>query len=185
MSEIMTDVDTSFEMPRDLAARGFAVRPRAPADTDFLRELYISFRWSELEAAGWPDATRHAFLADQFRLQDHHYTTHYTTTAFLIITRDGAPAGRLYIDRGGAREIRLVDIILMATFIGQGIGSVIIRALLDEATRTGCFVGLHVESDNPARRLYQRLGFVDRRMEGPYYYMTWGDFTGEADPASA
>jgi len=181
----MTGTDLGFEMPQELAARGFAVRPRRADDTDFLRELYISFRWAELEAAGWPEATRHAFLADQFRLQDHHYANHYSAAAaFLIITRDGAPAGRLYIDRGAAREIRLVDIILVPALTGQGIGSAIVRALLDEAARTGRFVGLHVESDNPARRLYRRLGFVDCRLEGPYHYMTWGDVGGAPDPAA-
>jgi len=184
MSDIETEAEEPrFAMPLELAARGFAVRPRGPEDTDFLRELYISFRWAELEAAGWPEATRRAFLTDQFRLQDHHYTTHYATTAFLMITQQGASAGRLYIDRSGVREIRLVDIILVPTLTGRGIGSAIIRALLDEAARTGRFVGLHVESYNPARRLYQRLGFVDRGLEGPYHYMTWGDVAG-ADPAS-
>lgn len=181
----MTETDVGFAMPRNLVARGFAVRPRGPEDTDFLRGLYISFRWAELEAAGWPEATRRAFLADQFRLQDHHYTNHYTAAAaFLIITRDGAPVGRLYIDRGGVREIRLVDIIILPTLTGRGIGTAIVRALLDEADRTGRFVGLHVESYNPARRLYLRLGFVDCRLEGPYHYMTWGDVGGgDGDPA--
>ncbi len=182
----MTEPDLGFAMPQGLVARGFAVRPRGPEDTDFLRELYTSFRWAELEATGWPEAARRAFLADQFRLQDHHYATHYgRTAALLIIMQDGAPAGRLYIDRGGVREIRLVDIILLPTLTGQGTGSAIVRALLDEAARTGRFVGLHVESDNPARRLYRRLGFVDRRLEGPYHYMTWGDVGGAPDPASA
>ncbi|MEN3163256.1 GNAT family N-acetyltransferase [Tistrella mobilis] len=180
MSETTPAPDLSFEMPSELATQGFAVRPRTPQDTDFLRELYISFRWAELEAAGWPEATRRSFLADQFRLQDNHYTTHYTTTAFLIITQNGAPVGRLYIDRGGVHEIRLVDIILVPMLTGRGIGSAIIRVLLDEAARTGRYVGLHVESYNPARRLYQRLGFVDRRLEGPYFYMSWGDFPADA-----
>ena len=181
----MTETDLDFEMPQELAARGFAVRPRGPDDTDFLRALYISFRWAELEAAGWPETTRCAFLADQFRLQDHHYTTHYgETAAFLIVTQDGAAVGRLYIDRGRAREIRLVDIILLPTLTGQGIGSAIVRALLDEAARTGRFVGLHVQSGSPAHRLYRRLGFIDRGMEGPHCYMSCGDFPADADPAS-
>ena len=175
MSETNAEPESGFEMPQELASRGFAVRPRGPKDTDFLRELYIAFRWPELEAAGWPEATRRDFLADQFGLQDRHYTAHYATTAFLIVTRDGAPVGRLYVDRSGAHEIRLVDIILVPELTGQGIGSAMLRALLDEAARTGRFVGLHVETYNPARRLYLRLGFVDRRLEGPYHYMTWGE----------
>ncbi|MEN2978573.1 GNAT family N-acetyltransferase [Tistrella bauzanensis] len=170
-----------FRMPEALSAQGLAVRPRGADDTDFLRDLYISFRWAELaNATDWPEEARRAFLADQFRLQDHHYTTHYLTTAFLIVTLHGAPVGRLYIDHG-PDEIRLVDIVLSPEHIGRGWGTAMIRVLMDEADQTGRCVSLHVESNNPARRLYRRLGFTDRKLHGPYVFMTWGHYTGETD----
>jgi ribosomal protein S18 acetylase RimI-like enzyme len=42
----------------------------------------------------------------------------------------------------------------------RGIGEMLLRALLDEAARQGvASVSLSVETDNPAARLYERLGF--------------------------
>lgn len=174
MSDTKAEGDIGFAIPPALAARGFAVRPRGPDDADFLCELYIAFRSAELEAAGWPEATRRAFLADQHRLQETHYAANHAAASFLIVTRDGAPVGRLYIDRSPAPEIRLLDIVLVPTLTGRGIGTAILRALIEEAGRSGRHVGLHVESHNPARRLYRRLGFVERSEDWPYCYMTWG-----------
>ena len=44
---------------------------------------------------------------------------------------------------------------------GQGIGEKLMRALIGEAARRGLSLNLSVRSDNPARRLYERLGFRD------------------------
>jgi len=44
-------------------------------------------------------------------------------------------------------------------FQRQGIGSRVIRAVIDEATRERKAVTLSVVKINPARRLYERLGF--------------------------
>ena len=44
---------------------------------------------------------------------------------------------------------------------GQGIGEKLMRALIGEAARRGLGLSLSVRSENPARRLYERLGFRD------------------------
>jgi ribosomal protein S18 acetylase RimI-like enzyme len=44
---------------------------------------------------------------------------------------------------------------------GQGVGEKLMRALIDEAARRGLGLDLSVRSENPARRLYERLGFRD------------------------
>ena len=44
---------------------------------------------------------------------------------------------------------------------GRGVGSMLLEALIDEAVRCRLrALSLSVEQDNPAARLYQRLGFV-------------------------
>jgi ribosomal protein S18 acetylase RimI-like enzyme len=44
---------------------------------------------------------------------------------------------------------------------GRGVGTMLVRALIDEAHRRGLpALSLSVEVDNPARELYGRLGFV-------------------------
>ena len=44
---------------------------------------------------------------------------------------------------------------------GQGVGEKLMRALIGEAARHGLSLCLSVRSENPARRLYERLGFRD------------------------
>ena len=43
----------------------------------------------------------------------------------------------------------------------QGVGEKLMRALIGEAARRGLDLNLSVRSENPARRLYERLGFRD------------------------
>ncbi len=43
---------------------------------------------------------------------------------------------------------------------GQGVGARLMEAIIDEARRRGQGLCLNVRHDNPARRLYERLGFV-------------------------
>jgi ribosomal protein S18 acetylase RimI-like enzyme len=47
---------------------------------------------------------------------------------------------------------------------GQGVGEKLLRVLITEAGRRGLGLCLSVRSENPARRLYERLGF--RVIEG-------------------
>jgi GNAT superfamily N-acetyltransferase len=42
---------------------------------------------------------------------------------------------------------------------GQGVGGTLLRALIAEAARRGIGLCLNVRHDNPARRLYERIGF--------------------------
>jgi ribosomal protein S18 acetylase RimI-like enzyme len=47
---------------------------------------------------------------------------------------------------------------------GKGVGETLLRALIDEATARGLRLALDVRETNPAKRLYERLGF--RRVPG-------------------
>ena len=42
---------------------------------------------------------------------------------------------------------------------GQGVGQLLVCALIDEATHRGLRLCLNVRDTNPARRLYERIGF--------------------------
>ena len=55
---------------------------------------------------------------------------------------------------------------------GHGVGGLLLRALLAEAGRQGIAqVSLSVEVDNPARRLYERVGFEKIGSEGNAWTM--------------
>jgi ribosomal protein S18 acetylase RimI-like enzyme len=137
-----------------------SLRPAGPTDAEFLYRVYADSRAQELAlAVAWSAAQRDGFLRLQFEAQRAHYHQHYPDARYDLILRHGEPVGRLYVCRL-ADEIRLMDIALLATARGQGIGTGLLRGLLREADRVGLPVGLHVEEHNPAQRLYQRLGFT-------------------------
>jgi len=142
-----------------LVARGVSLRPVAEADADFCRAVYVESRREEMIQTGWPEEVKLAFLQDQFRLQTLHYERHYADAVRLIVEVNGLPAGRLILlDSGG--EVRVVDIALLPTFRRLGIGGALIDWLLALTRDLGRpKVSLHVEPNNPARRLYEDRGF--------------------------
>ncbi len=140
-------------------------------DEPFLFELYSSTRLEELASWGWDETQQQAFLSLQFRGQRAHYSG-YPNVDHQIILADGKPIGRLFISRL-AGEIRLVDIALIPRYRGRGIGQQLIQGLLEEATRAGKVVRLHVEESNRALRLYHRLGFEIADDAGPHWLMIW------------
>ena len=86
-----------------------------------------------------------------------------------MILKDGNPAGRLYVDRREA-EIRVVDIAILPEYQRQGIGTHYLTQLIEEAKNMGKKLNLHVERNNPAMKLYQRLGFKVV-YEGDVYFL--------------
>ena len=61
----------------------------------------------------------------------------------------------------GGEETPKVSIGVTPNARGQGVGEKLMRALIGEAARRGLGLCLSVRSENPARRLYERLGFRD------------------------
>ena len=118
----------------------------------------------------WDEPTKQAFLAQQFDAQDSHYRRHYPDASFQVIEVDGEPAGRLYLDRRDD-EMRIIDIALLPRFRGRGIGAALLRELIDEAAAAGRRVSIHVERENRARTLYERLGFTVVADDGGVYVL--------------
>jgi ribosomal protein S18 acetylase RimI-like enzyme len=147
-----------------------SLRPVTDADRAFLVELYASTREVELAHVQWDDGTRRAFVEHQFAAQDAHYRGNYPGATLDVIEVDGAPAGRLYVHRGPS-DIRIMDIALAPQFRGRGIGTALLRGLMDEADASGCKLSIHVEMNNPARSLYDRLGFKPAGEHGVYVLM--------------
>lgn len=148
------------------------LRPETADDLPFLRDLYASTRLDELAPVPWSAADKRAFLDQQFEAQRRFYREQFPDTAFDVIEVDGEPAGRLYVDRRPG-EIRVVDIALLPAWRGRGIGSGLLRQLMDEAAGQRRPLRIHVEKNNPAYRLYQRLGFTVLEDKGVYDLLEW------------
>ena len=153
-----------------LPAMSMLVRAETAADLDFSASLYALTREAELSAVDWPDATKQSFCRQQFDAQHAHYRQHYPKAELLIIERDGLPVGRVYFEHT-AKELRLMEITLIAAARNLGIGGAISNALLRKAHAAGIPMGLHVEPFNPARHLYERQGFGEIETRGLYLYM--------------
>lgn len=134
-------------------------RPITADDEEFLFRLYAETRENELSQMNWDKERKLAFLHAQFSTQHDHYRTQYSKADFELLICDGQPAGRFYVDRSGT-TIRLIDMTIRPGFRRQGIGSQLLRDLLEEGARTGRAVQLHVEKFNPAIALCERFGFI-------------------------
>jgi ribosomal protein S18 acetylase RimI-like enzyme len=158
-----------------------SLRPERPDDYEFMADLYASTREEEMQLTDWTDEQKHAFLRSQFDAQTAHYRTHYSAAEFWIIERNGERAGRLYLHYR-PEDLRIVDIAVRSDLRGQGIGGAILEQLLAAARSGGYGVSIHVERNNPALRLYERLGFRKIDEHGIYFLMEWKP---SADRASA
>lgn len=152
------------------AGLNIAYRPFVEADLPFVTGLYVSTRSEEVAMTGWPAETQLAFLLDQHRAQHSHYSLHYADAEWLIIERAGEPIGRLYLrDEPGA--VHIIEISLMPENRGSGIGEAILQDIAEQAQGEAKKVSIHVEKNNRARSLYQRLGFEVTEDRGVYDLM--------------
>lgn len=148
-----------------------SLRPITADDRDLLYRVYASTREEELAGVDWDAGRKAAFLLMQFEAQHSYYQANYPGARFEVILLDGAPAGRLYLDRRAA-EIRIVDIALLPAYRRRGLGSALLRAILAAGDEAGLPVTIHVERFNPAMRLYERLGFREVEDKGVYAFMS-------------
>lgn len=149
---------------------GVTLKPLSPGDHDFLLQLYASTREEELALVPWTDAEKAAFVEQQFEAQSSSYRDAWPKGDFLVVLVDGDRAGRLYLARL-PRELRVVDVLLSPAYRGRGIGTALLAAVVRVAEREGVDVTLHVEPWNPAKRLYERLGFLSVEATGIYELM--------------
>ena len=150
---------------------GVELRPATADDEAFLLAVYASTREQELAVVPWDAATKDAFVRMQFAAQHSSYRQRFPGATFDVVTVNGEPAGRLYVDRRDT-EIWIIDVALLPDQRGRGIGTALLTPILDEAERTGRTVSIHVERTNPARRLYHRLGFVQVAEQGVHLLLT-------------
>lgn len=125
-----------------------SLRPATRGDYDFLWWLHRVTMRPYVEATwGWDEAW-----------QSHYFQQHFDPASRDIIEADGVTVGCISAERHEER-IFLAVIEIAPDYQNRGIATTLIRALLDEGDRTALPVELSVLKANPARRLYERLGF--------------------------
>lgn len=114
-----------------------------------------------LQANCWPaqlEAAVSVFISDVLRRTSHDLAWG------VVALRDGITIGYGQIARW-ARIGEISDLIVAEAWRDQGVGTAIIRNLLDIARQKGMQqveIGAHLANEG-ALRLYRRLGFIDQR----------------------
>lgn len=139
-------------------------------DIPFLQQVYASTRTDIQEAVGWTQEQKNMLIQQQFHAQHSHYQQHYKNASFDLVLFKKRSIGRLYINRE-QDEIRIIDIALLPDYQNKGIGSFLLKNVLEEGKETNKAVSLHVKQDNPALRLYERLGFKKKEEVGDRFLL--------------
>lgn len=136
-------------------------RPAADADIPFLLALRRETMdvWLDAGGASMSDETHLARLMYCFECAD-------------VLLQDGEPIGLLKVRRApGVWEI--VQMQIGNRYQGRGIGRLVLEELLAAADVAHVEVRLGVLKPNPARGLYERLGFVVVGEDADEYFMRW------------
>lgn len=109
---------------------------------------------------------------DEHQDQIHAERMERRATHMQVLCVGGRDAGYMDVDRGG-RPWKLNSIVLLPRFQANGIGTRVVRDLQAAAQAEGVPLTLQVLRVNPARRLYERLGFVPTGQSETHIQMQW------------
>jgi GNAT superfamily N-acetyltransferase len=140
-------------------AMPIALRPARAEDFDFCARLYFS---------GMAEIIQELKL--DMALQTADLRQRWDVSEVEIITSASEDVGWMQSSiQDDARFLK--QIFIDAAFQRRGIGTEIIHRLIDRANRAGEPVTLGVVKINPARRLYERLGFRITHEDDRKFYM--------------
>lgn len=152
--------------------QNLSLRPAESADEAFLEAVYADTRRDELAIFNWSREQENAFFKMQFEMQSRAYRMQFPDAVNYIVEFAEKPVGRLIVERG-AREIKLIDISLLAEFRNRGIGAVIIENLKAEAGGGKSLFLRVLKTNMPAKRFYERLGFAVVENADLHFAMRW------------
>jgi len=137
-----------FRIDLKVEAPLIALRSAQRDDFAFCRRVkHDTMHWIVEQLFGWDEQRQDERFASQWRLDETR-----------IITYAGNDVGWLQT-RPVEDALFLASIYLDTPFHGRGIGTLVMQIIIDEARPDGKAVTLDVVKINPARRLYERLGF--------------------------
>jgi ribosomal protein S18 acetylase RimI-like enzyme len=140
----------------------FELRPAAEADRDFFFSTRRDgFRALVDELGAWDDAAERARADREF-----------DELPVEIVLWDGKRVGYLAVLHE-PDHVFLDEVVLVSEARRRGLGTALVRDVLGDAGRRCVPVRLSVLVNNPARRLYERLGFRVTGIVHPRVRMEW------------
>jgi ribosomal protein S18 acetylase RimI-like enzyme len=147
------------------------LRAATSDDQEFLVEIFASTR-DDLRLANLDKSQEQLLIEMQFRARENQYRLAYPNATTSIILEGDKEIGSMIVNRG-EHDIHLVDIALLPDWRDRGIGTYVLRTLLDEASAKAQSVCLQVAVTNRAKDFYERLGFSKIKDGGAYISMEW------------
>jgi len=141
----------------------YTLRQATDEDYDFLYALHVAAMKDYIAATwGWHEAWQQEYFAKKWNPLRQR-----------IIQVDGTDAGVLVT--GWRTEGFFLELIeLLPAYQGRGVGTAVIHDLQTMATKQGYAIHLHVlKANQPARRLYERLGFHSIEEREERFVMAW------------
>jgi ribosomal protein S18 acetylase RimI-like enzyme len=145
-------------MTEHLAAR-MALRPAGPEDFDYCARLYFE---------GMNNIIKELNLSMDAQVAG--FRQRWNVGQVRIVTLDGADIGWL---QSFVKDdaLFLGQLFVEGALRRQGIGTKVVKGLIEEAARAGQALTLGVVKTNPALRLYERLGFRTTHEDERKFYM--------------
>jgi ribosomal protein S18 acetylase RimI-like enzyme len=129
-------------------AKRLKLRPATWDDLNFLYDLLRTTMREHVERIWhWNDEWQREYFRSNFDPDENQ-----------IIVLDGEDIG-VFGTRRQDDEIYLARIYILPGYQNQGLGTQLLNSLLAEAAHQNLSVTLRALKGNPARRLYERLGF--------------------------
>jgi ribosomal protein S18 acetylase RimI-like enzyme len=151
-----------------------SLRPATPEDADFLRNLFAADKAAEFAVQGFPEAVYQPLIDMQYRGRAATYFAHHPNAESWIICLDERPAGNYLLDKSeGLPGARIIDLAVLPPDRNHGLATQVLQQLQQQAAAEGSSLRLRVEKQNPALRLYTRLGFKTIDEDELSFEMLW------------
>ena len=148
------------------------LRPIGAADEEFLVVVYRSTRQAELAQVPWTQEQKDVFVRAQYAAQKLHYAKEYPGASHDVICLGDVAVGRVYLDRN-VDALHVLDITILPEHRNRGIGSTVLRRIMEEARASRKPVTIYLESFNPSLHLFRRLGFEQVSQSGFHCLLKW------------
>jgi ribosomal protein S18 acetylase RimI-like enzyme len=123
-------------------------RTAEQSDVAFLMRLRRESMDQHLEASGMSMSEA-----------EHLVRLRYRFECAEVLLQDGNSVGLLKVSRDG-NDWKIIQVQLLTELQGKGLGEKLLQQVIDEAGAAVASLTLDVLKANPARSLYERLGFV-------------------------
>lgn len=128
-----------------------STRPANSVDIEFARKAHH---------IAYYDVIKRQFGKFDEEMQDSFFRKSWDPETHEIITTSGIDAGYISVERF-PDHIFAKELVILPEYQGKGIGSSLLKSILQEATEKDIPVQLQVLKKNFAQDLYRRLGFKE------------------------